>query len=209
MPLDPKLTKFSTASPTITTFSFEDIASGLNFISFLGMASEDGSAVSYHLVTNSSLWSDPVGTTREGTGTTEMNFDTSTFNRPRTPRGTAFFSAGMACDAGETAKITVQLIHVDSGDTETTISAEITTATKASTSPTGVMYAVPIPITTNKRFVKGDKLRLEVKMIKVSGANTAAIGHDPANQTIVTGEFDPANGATTTMRLEMPFEAEI
>ena len=193
----------------IATFDFVEIASGLGFTTFLGTASEDGSGVSYHLLTNADAWSDPIGTERTGVGTTELNFDTSPFNLQRVAKGTAYFSAGMGqAGSGETAKIIVQLIHVDSDSVETTISSEITTATKTASGTTGVMYFVPIPI-TEKIFEQGSSLRLEVKMVKVSGGNLLIIGHDPANQFQTASNFDPANGGTTTMRLFMPFKLPI
>ena len=79
----------------VASFSFEDIASGLGVITFFGIASQDDSAVDYHLVTNKEVFSQPVGTRRTSQGTTTIDFDSSTLNLQRTAKGTAFFSAGM------------------------------------------------------------------------------------------------------------------
>lgn len=187
----------------IATFDFVDIASGLGNVIFFGIASTEGSTVSYHLLTESNVWSEPVGTTQTGNGTKEINFDTSTFNLPRTAKGTAYLSAGVGASGGQTTKITAQLIHVDSGATETTITDEIVSQVQPST--TGIVF-LPLPI-TEKHFKKGEILRLEIKITHAGGVNNSDFGHDPQNQEF--GNITPSAADTTVMRLIMPFKVDI
>ena len=190
----------------IASFDFEDIVTGLGFVTFLGTASEDDSAIDFHLITES-LFSSVSGTRSNSAGTTTLDFDTSIFNLPRTAKGTAFFSAGIGVNSTDTIKLLVQLKHVDSGANVINITSEITTKTHQGTSGnTSTMVFINLPI-TEKHFKKGDFLRLEVKMIKVSGSLRIEIGHDPKNQDGTS--LRPSVSGTTVMSLLMPFKVDI
>lgn len=198
-----------TPSKPIATFPSEEIASGLGNVDFLGIAENKEGTVSYKLTTNNSIFSRPTTTERTAVGTTEMNFDTSIFNLPRTAKGTAIFSCGVSgAGTTDTSKITVQLIHVDSGATETIITSEITSDTFTIDSGVGQFILLFLPI-TEKHFKKGDLLRLEVKMIKVTGTQRIEIGHDPKNEDGTSLQPSGVGGGTTVMTLVMPFRSDI
>ena len=205
MTLDPKLQKFTTASPIVASFPSEQIASGISQVTMFGIASADDSGITYQLILNSDMFSARTGT--DSTGTTEINFDSAQFALPRTAKGTATFSCAIGGGAGDTATVTVQIIHVDSASSETTISAAIVSETVTLIgSSTGSVIFLDIPITTEKLFRKGDKLRLEVIFTRVSGAATETIGHDPKNQD--ADSIIVSNGATTVLRFIMSYRAE-
>ena len=205
MTLDPKLQKFTTASPIVASFPSEQIASGISQVTFFGIASADDSGITYQLILNSDIFSARTGT--DSTGTTEINFDSAEFSLPRTAKGTGFFSCGVGGGAGDTVTVAVRIIHVAVGGAETGISASIVSETISLIgSSTGSIVFLDIPITTEKLFRKGDKLRLEVIFTRVSGASTETIGHDPKNQD--ADSIIVSNGATTVLRFIMSYRAE-
>ena len=134
----------------VASFSFEDIVSGLGVITFFGIASQDSSAVDYHLITNKEVFSQPVGSRFTASpSTVEYDFDSATFNLQRTAKGTAYISLCIG-GAGSTAthKVLVRLFRVDSAGAETSITSEITSKTVTqSPSDTSEMVFLPLPIT--------------------------------------------------------------
>ncbi len=197
MALDPKLTKFSTASPAIVSFSFEEIATGLGFSIFYGTSSEDSGGVDYHLISNPA-YSSQIITQRASAGTTTMLFDLSPFNLSRTPQGTAYLSASLRTASGGTAKLAVTIKHYD-GSTETPISSEITSAIAGSDEALTIF--IEIPITTEKTFAKGDILRLTVDLI-TTGTAITKFGHDPKDRVM------DVLSDTSVMEFQMPFKIE-
>lgn len=189
----------------IASFPSEEIASGLGNVVFLGITSEDDSAVDYHLITQT-VYSSVSGTRRTSAGTTTIDFDTSAFNLPRTAKGTAFFSAGVGVNGADTIKLLVQLFHVDSGASETNITSEITTKNYTGTSgDTSTMMFIALPM-TQKHFKKGEFLRMRVKMT-TTGSNAQDLGHDPKDQNF--GTIVPGTKDTTIMTLVMSFRSEL
>ena len=193
MPLAPKLTKFSTASPILATFDFVDIADGTVKIKFFGYAATDSSGITYHLTTDSSIVAVPRSTVKTSDGTVTINFNLTPFNAPRTLTGTATFGTGFDTAGGAFINLTAQLIHYDGS--ETAITSEISTGVLSPGAPT--MFLIQLPI-TEKRFRKGDKLILRLKIEK-GGGTSNIIYHDPANITA------PAAGVTSTTQLTVPF----
>lgn len=200
-------TAFPAQPLAVATFNFEDIVTGLGTVIFFGIASEDSSAVDYHLITNKEVFSQPVGTRRSSQGTTTIDFDTSAFNLTRTAKGTAYFSAAMGCSDGQQVRLLVQLKHVDSGLTETNITSEVTSQTYTAT--TGVlsnMVFLELPI-TEKHFKKGDFLRLTIKLNQVNASGSSDLGHDPKNQNF--NFLVPGTKDTTVMTLLMSFRVDV
>ena len=78
----------------IASFAFTDIATGLGFVAFLGIASEDSGGIDFHLITNA-LFAQQSGTRRSTQGTTTLDCDTEAFNLTRKAKGQAYLSAGM------------------------------------------------------------------------------------------------------------------
>lgn len=147
MPLDPKLNKYSTASPAQAIYNYEDVANGTGVSVFYGKISEAASD-EYFLSSDSSYGEDSVET-----GT--INFDLTPFNIPRTPKGTAeilFTGRGTT-----TQSWSARLYHYD-GSTETAISDTVTTKT-GSAEDLKVILRLPL---TEKLFRKGEILRLKM-----------------------------------------------
>ena len=188
----------------IASFAFTDIATGLGFVAFLGIASEDSGGIDFHLITNA-LFAQPSGTRRSTQGTTTLDFDTAAFNLPRTAKGTAYFSAGMAVSANQSVKLLVQVKHV-SNSTVTNITSEITSQTFTPSTNTSQMVFLELPI-KKQHYKKGDFIRLTVKLNQVNEAGDSDVGHDPKNQTFQT--IDPGTKDTTIMTLLMPFVIDI
>lgn len=200
-------TQYRKSSEAVATFSFEDIASGLGVIVFFGIATNASGGVNYHLISNSDVFSFPVGTERATVGTTSIDFDTSAFNLPRTPRGTAFFSAGTWGEnsfAGD-MRLDVQLFHVTSGGTETALSSKISSAVPADA--TSEMVSLELPITTEKIIKNGEVLRLTVDLVQINAAAHVEVGHDPKNQPFMG--IQPGTKDSSVMTLLMPFKLPI
>ena len=211
MPLDPKLNKFSTASPAIASYPAKDISTGTGIENLYGVVSETGAGFSYNLTANSNLWSVLPVTVVTGGGIheTTYNFDLAPFNLPRYVKGTAEFNAGMGANSDGIVSLKVQLKHVRVA-AETNLSAEIQSQTFTAPTPDSEMVFLEIPITTEKHFAIGDFLRLTVKLVEgaAGGSVVVAFGHDPANQQ-VGGIIVPSTKNTTIMRLNMPFRIDL
>ncbi len=201
MTIDPKLLKFTSSSPVIASFPSESIASGLSTVPFFGIASETSAAVDYHLITDSSVFSQPVGTRRSGVGTTEIDFDTANLNLARTAEGTAYFSAGIGVISGDVGHLTAQLFKYDGSD-ETAISSEITSASLTGADTEMVFLALPI---TKTLIPAGELLRLKVKIVAENAGDIVDLGHDPANQDF--NSLLPGTVDSTIMKLIMQFRA--
>ena len=90
MALDPKLTKFTTASPIIVSFDSVDFADGTGVVRFFGSDTDDNGTVTYQLA-RSSIYSANLLTV--GTGNVgneeiilDIDFDV-TFNLPKDIKG--------------------------------------------------------------------------------------------------------------------------
>lgn len=189
----------------LASFPSEEIASGLGIVTFLGISSQDNSAVDYHLITKS-IDSQPRGTGRSSQGTTTMDFDTSPFNLPRTAKGTANLSLGFAATVGEKVRILARLKKYD-GSTETNLSLEIQSQDFVpSGTPNSQMVLIELPI-TEKIIKKGELLRLTIKLVQVNAAGTVDMGHDPKNQSF--NDINTSSKDTTVMTLLMPFRVDV
>lgn len=198
---------YRTSPPIVSTFSFEDIASGLGFITFFGIASKDDSGLDYHIITNKELWSQVPMTDRASNGTTTLDFDSSTLNLQRTAKGTAYFSAGVGAAEPDDVKLQVQIKKVDADSNVTNITSEITSNTfESAAGNLSDMIFLELPIT--QTIIKvGEFIRLTVKLVGVSVGTKVEVGHDPKNQ---DGSYiKPGTINTTIMTLLMPFKLPI
>ena len=191
----------------IISYDWIDIANGTGIRIFYGISSENQGGVSYHIIPNTIAYSSQIETARTTIGTTEIDFDTSTFNLPQTIKGKAYLSLGFGCLEGHVMRIDATLYHVDSGGSETAITATI--QSQNFTGPTGSgseMAFMVLPITTVKRFKKGELLRMTIGIV-ASDAGNNVVGHDPKNRdgSVVTA----AKGAATIMALHVPFDIDL
>lgn len=222
MPLDPKLTKFTTASPIVATFSFNDIASGEGFVTINGLATINDTTTSYGAGSNI-IFSHPESTSSSAFSDLSfveqlnLDFDTSKFNIPRTMDGTAFLNisfAAKAVGAGDcSAYCIVKLFHFD-GSTETQLGSNQQTQTvteSRSSDDRSDTSALQFSI-TNQLFKVGDLLRITVGVWgKVTG-NTGIVKlyHDPKDTT-PSEDTDAGVSLADSTKLELfvPFKIEL
>lgn len=175
MPLDPKLQKFTTASPIIQSYDWIDFSDGSGNKTFYLCQTRDSGGTTFVLVPTVmepyALGIGPNG----WSDTTFTAFDVSPFNSARRVKGTAYFH-GQINHTGTNSAIRAYLVHYDGTD-ETTIGT--TVASGQYTSDEGFNLSFDISETL---FAQGDILRLYVKL------DSAAlyISIDPT-ETIPTG----------------------
>lgn len=185
----------------IASFDFTDIADGTGVIIFYGVVAISSTSTEYELITNQEVWSALVETGRSTDGTTTINFNAKNFNIPREVKGTVSASMVLGLLAGATGKLSVEIFHVASDDTATSIGSEITSQTK-NTNDNHMIY-INIPL-TQKHFKKGEHIRVTVKLIQVGASGNSAVGHDPQNQDGTVIKPASENG-TNVMRFLIPF----
>ena len=197
----------------IETFDFKDIASGSGFENFYGI--KDIGSGDYKLI----VTTPDVGYTHVGTnepinsgGTqnrdTTMNFDTSTFNLPRTINGNPFviFSlAGIDGDSTTLANIQLKIVHSD--DSTTDITTDITLAEIGlNTENFNTAIFVDLGSVSKIGIKKGEKIRLT---FDPTMEGEAWILHNPSGSSFTLVDI----GGTlvvnrTQMILGIPFRIE-
>jgi len=193
MPLTKDLTKFTTASPAIATFSYVDLINGLGYETFYSTVSEDNAATSYLLVPITDRSAEKtVPSTGAGT---EYNFDSSVFNEPRTVKGTAYLSVETHIAAG-TLTLAVILYKVTAASAEVALSSTIT---ETGDNATNTINFITLPL-TETLIQSGEKLRLSITATS-SGGTDGIVGTDPAGR---------ASGSLTdcTNKLSVPFKID-
>jgi hypothetical protein len=190
--------------PSVASYNYVDIASGLGFSIYYG-ASTSLAAGTEYILTDQVLYSSAKTVNQSAATTTTITFTASSFNKPRTVKGTAFFSCGVGGPSAGSVGMTVTAkVQLWDGSVATDISSQITTATF--TTGGGIedkMFLLQIPLTQTS-FKIGESLRLVVTF-QTSNANYGEIGIDPAGRetTYIT------TNATTVMQLNVPFKIEI
>lgn len=149
-------------SPSISTYDFTDIATGLGTeIFYLSSVNSTGPGVAYILI-DTAIQGSADASVSSGT---YINFDSSSFNSPRTVKGTAYITGEAAAASSSTA--TFQIAHFD-GSTETIIGSETVTE---SLSGGGDYFAISFDL-TETTFKVGDVLRVKMK---TGGTTTVSI----------------------------------
>ena len=209
MPLDPKLTKFTTASPILASYSYTDIADGTGIITLNGSNVEDSAAVDFILSTNTYYTEDVLTQANQGnpadfTKVLDINFDLSAFNSVRTIKGTAHFTisesllyAGQNCDSYLILKV-----RKYDGSTETDVASVQTQ--RLDTDGAGTYYKthiceLEIPETI---YAVGDVLRITVEAWVKGGSGTIDVHHDPQGATVGTLK-------TTQFISDIPFKIDL
>ena len=182
----------------IASYDYIDLSSGLGFINYKGFTTQDSSGIVYNLGTNT-VYSATIETAATGTQPVH-NFDSSTFNLPRTAKGTAYVSAGCGTTAAGTfqPQVRLQKIAVD-GTTITNISAAVSGAALGGSGTTVAMELIPIPLTQTTIGV-GEKLRLT--FLFSENGNPAGFGHDPQGR---SGARVSGASVTTALNCYIPF----
>lgn len=197
MVLQPKIPLLG--APQIANYDFTDLVSGLGFQDFFLIQEKTGDAgtTAYVLTTNSAQNS-ALGEVGLGSGT-EVNFDSSTFNLPRTIKGFMEISGGIqGIGTGNTAQFQFRLLKVDADNNETEIIAAVKTHRA-----TAVGYFFIQAECTETIIEIGDKIRLEV--IGDEASNTSYLGTSPTDQDGATGLTPSSEDTTTITRVSVPF----
>ncbi|KKM26266.1 hypothetical protein LCGC14_1586470 [marine sediment metagenome] len=217
MALDPKLQKFTTASPVVASYSYTDIAEGTGMQIFYGSNSKEESTYSYHLL-GTAIASDEIETKANSTAEgnvkmLDLDFDISEFNMPRDLKGTAYISIPfMAHEAsGATSAYVIAKLRKWDGSSETEIaSSQSDTINPASgvLERQKLLVRIVVPST---HFKKRETLRLTLEGwgATTSGEINITIGHDPKGR--ITTDFPGTEDykVTTTLEVHIPFKLDL
>ena len=181
----------------LASYDFSDIAAGLGFETFWGTPNVDTGETKYNLlpfvVTSGN---NKTSTNRSGEGTTTINFDSSTFNLPRTAKGIAYISLGETQGSANAVSIKAQMAVMHADLSVTNISSEFESVQNANT--TGIvvqLFALPLTQTTIK---KGEKLRMIIKIVIDATGGSGVLQHDNTDSDI-----------DEHLKLFMPFRIDI
>ncbi len=200
MALDPKFNKFSTANPTIATFSGEEIASGEQFVQFfIGMAEDDTGED--NILSSVQFFSSKIETVATNTVTT-VDFDTSPFNLPRTVDGSALLQFGYRTSPGTGETIQARLKKWD-GSSETNITDNFTISPGSA-----IVVGNFLMPCTETLIPAGEQLRLTMIATGTGGGEFTALGHDPQNRDGTKIVPSGTNDVITSTRINVPFKPE-
>lgn len=188
----------------VPSFPIEDIDSGLGIVLYYGATQTDSGGTDYILVKNT-IYSSSKETRRVTTGTTTMNFDTTTFGNVRTAKGSAYIQFGAEYSTTSRFKFKVQKVATD-GTTTTDITTSQVTSEDVTGTNTNKIFFIELPLTETVIGI-GEKLRLNVEMVLDGDeVNGTTIGHDPQNRD--GSEITSADGGRTQMVLYMSYKRE-
>ncbi len=219
MPLDPDLTEFSTASPFLINFDFQDFAERTGLVKFNLATARDDSANLDNIVTRSAIFSDSIVTetvgSASGTATRSKThtFSLSPFNLPVILKGTATANIGWGCEGnnnsqGGTNAFLIVKIHKNSsslGEAKTSTVA----GPQAAGAFTGKLSALNI-VVPRTVYNKDDVLKVVVEewTLKTgSSQGSVQLGHDPQNR---DGNLikPSVNDIITSSNVNIPFDIE-
>ena len=173
------------------SFSFTDIAEGTGIQIYFATIGETSGGNTYHLLGNA-VTSKNDGADKILQAATDVDFDTSPFNLPRTVKGTAYLSGSFNQDAGNNVSCTATIKKYD-GSTETTIGATITSQTEESA---GAERGILLPIPLTETIIKqGELLRLTVTVTSAGGQSGV--------------HADPLGSSGQPLKLLMPFKLDL
>lgn len=199
-------TKFTQdAEGAIASYDFFDLASNLAYKVFYAARNTTDMLITTTTESNS------VRTSRNSTGSTEINFDYE-FNLPMDISGPYFIVAtvevnGAAAVADE-GSVSYRILKVNLDNTETEVVGTVSTGTLSSTTNLSNTYVISgeIPRT---HFKKGELLRLETTFTTtVDGAASVHLWHDPA------ARGTPSNDSLsltpgTQLKFVVPFKVQL
>ena len=183
MPLDPKFTKFSTASPILISYGFTDIADGTGKVKFY-LIQGASKMISDQVLYSPTIEEYRTTSSGEFILIATSDYDLQPFNTLRVVNGSAIYEVGCwqrsSSGAGR-GRIIIKVVHYDGND-ETILGTstifDINSGSTVSQVRTGT-----IPL-TRKVFRKGDILRLKVEFWGngTTGEKQIAMGTDPINR---------------------------
>ena len=136
-----------------------------------------------------------------GAGVTR-NYDSSTFNLPRTIRGDLIFSTTLEANTNGSPTLNVTFKKVDADSNETTIALFSGGQTLSANTP----HTQTIKKATTQTLVKkGEKLRLTIQQIADATDELFAYGSDPLDRNGSQIIVDSTTGASTITKILVPF----
>lgn len=196
MPLDRKLTKFTTQGPFNASFDFVDLATGSAYGTFLAADATDG-----NLLTGEAIYSNLGWTTGAGTWTFPI-----TFNLGLTMNGLAYLEVPIFFNSPSgTQNVAVRVTPSIKIDSTTIATGTLHSETKSTTAGTTLSEVYAWNIELPKTRIKPDQqliLSLEVSVSQSSGSVVSGIQHDPKDRDINAAG---ANFITSILKLQIPF----
>lgn len=174
----------------VSSYDWFDFATGAGYKTFYCVGGYNSVAKQYFLNTNAMESDELNRSVQIGATTADLDFDL-TFSRPITVAAAAAYFRASCTTGTATCYITVNVYHVTSGGTETSIGQGITTTMDASS--TEEVFALKFDL-TKKAFAIGEKLRVNV--ILTSSANFSTMFYD-------------AGTSGKQMSIQIPFEVQI
>ncbi len=157
MPFKPVLTKYRKSAEVLSTYDFFESILGTAFIKFFLLGTKDSAGLKYHLTTDSSIGSHGENL-RIVDGGINIDFDIPVELPFKILARDAIISMSSERISGADKTLTYTVFHVTSGGTETSLGSVITE--DIALNKRG-RRAMKISM-TEKRFKKGEKLRLNV-----------------------------------------------
>lgn len=209
--------------PSITSYTFTDIAEGTGIVAFYGCDTYEEGARDYILTTNTPYSNNKfTGIIASGTGAEtllDLDFDV-TFNIPKVVKGNVYANVTWVSGHTTTANkegvsfIDFNVIHYD-GTTETQLAnATSESITSTSTTTETKTAFVKANVATAKQFKKGDTLRLNIQLKQTSGGSgghEVTLFHDPQNRTVTATSGSSAideTPDTTSLIFYVPFQID-
>jgi len=206
---------YTEAPRPLINFNFDDILSDVGYITVYGVSDEnDDLTLLRSPIESTEVYSDvPVSdvTTPE---TAELNFD-MTFNISQKVKGVLYVTATISAvgASGYTVNndTTIEIFHVDSGASETSIGTQQSIRQLSVVGTTQEESRHTLAFDVDKFFAKGDKLRVEVVMTATSsgtGSGDIKTYHDGANRNLsLTDQWGAA--ADSNLIVNIPFPLDI
>ena len=191
----------------VATYDYTDLADGVGFVIYQGYNSGlSGNALGYHLGTTE-IQSREVETDMIMGET--LTFDSSTFNLPRSMKGTAMvrFTSYWTGTAASFYNANVKIQKVDANAVVTTIgSASSLTISgfAVDTIDNNTIY-----MDVDEHFKKGDTLRLWFQDSRTAGS--ASLANDPANRAgrFVSGSAVGTAINPTKLEVHIPYKIDL
>lgn len=168
----------------IATYDYADVVSGLgyqNFYTFQTVIDSGGVETAYPQLSSELIPSNYNATLISTGGTLVTNFDTSSFNSPRTLKGRAYFSCTGTQTVSTGGRVDFKLQKV-SGATVT----DICSTTGTSDFTTSNQFHIVHADLTETHLAIGDILRLVITLVRTAGTLTITVdgGADTATARI-------------------------
>lgn len=185
MALDPKFTKFSTASPVLANFSFTNLIEGNGYIGYNFIVGETDTTKQFSLISFTATGSEITTSSQEGTAGV-FTFDTGAYVISQIVEGIAYFEGDYTAQV--TSPLNIQIFHYD-GTTETAISSALDTQDVLNGTTEATFLQLPL---TKKSFKVGDKIRVKITFSSVQLNNRVS--------------FDPTYTGINPCKIYIPFK---